>query len=556
MSMQLGEEGVRIAAVLSAQAFGKDAAVKVSGDCVVVERATEAIFYIAATTSFYDADPLLTCGNTLDKAMEFGYENLVKSHQEAYRAQYTAMKVTISSNGDRTDTTDRRLKHYREGGSDPDLEALFFNYGRYLLISSSQPDSQPANLQGIWNGQIVPPWDSNYTNNINLQMNYWAVEATGLGQLHQPFFDLVKRMLPAGRRAAQEYYGCRGFVFHHNTDLYGDCAVSSLQSYPWTVGSIWLLMHLWDHYDFNRDLAFLKAEVLPLYLEAVTFFQDFLVEDQDGRLITGFSQSPENACVDHRTGQRSMTSDAPAMDSQLLRDLFTVTRKAMHLTGMSDPDLEQYLDEAVKKLPATKIGSKGQLLEWDVENEELSPDHRHKSHLYAAYPSEQITWNTPELMEAVRTSLRLRTSPNRKPDGWTAAWTSALYARLKEASEAHSNYRGVLEGTHPNLFTGFGQVFQIDANLGAAAAFVEMLLQSHAGVIQPLPACPAEWPEGSVKGMRARGGFLVDMDWKDGALMKLTITSPHGGELSVVLPGGDKKITMLPGDTFAWEEAY
>ena len=539
--------------VMAAQASGPNARVRVAGDCLLAENATEAVFYLAATTSFYDLDPTLACEEVLNKAMALGYEELLHQHRGAFRKQYDTTRLEVIC-PDTQEPLNVRMEKYREGETDPALEAMFFNFGRYLLISSSQPDSQPANLQGIWNPQMAPPWDSNYTNNINLQMNYWASEAVGLGDLHRPVFDLAKRMLPAGRRAAREYYGCKGFVFHHNTDIFGDCAISSVQSaFSWVVGTIWILMDYWEHYAFTQDRAFLKEELLPLLLEAIEFYRDFLVENADGYLITGFSQSPENACIDIRTNQRSMTTDAAAMDSQLLRDLFTITQKAMADANVSNSELENYLDMALQKLPPMKIGSKGQLLEWGEENIELTPYQGHKSHLYAAYPSNQINFETPELVEAVRTSLLLRTNPNRKPGGWPAAWTAALYARLEDPELAYLNYRGVLEQTHTNLFTGHGDVFQIDANLGALAAMTEMLFQSHSGVLHPLPACPKQWPEGSLLGLRARGGYSVDMWWKDCRLIRLVVSSQCGGDLKLRLPTGLTALHMNPGETYTWE---
>ena len=543
MDMELGEGGLRFAVMMTAVAEGARARVYTLGDNLMVEDADAVTFYIACTTTFHTPDPILQCDNTLEDAMAAPYEELKNGFLQDYQSYYGRVSLFLGKAADTAALdTDRRVALAAEGKTDPSLDALFINYARYLLICSSQPGSQPANLQGIWNRSLTPPWDCNFTGNINLQMNYWPVEVYNLPELHQPLFDFMERIRKSGRRTARELYGCRGFVAHHNTSVYADTAPSSLWSFIWPFAHVWMAMDLWYYYEYTLDTGFLRDRVYPLFREACLFFQDFLIEDENGFLISSFSQSPENPYVHPASGQASQSNANPAMDRELLRDLFTVTLDALERCQIHDPEIESYARAALQKIRPLETGSKGQLLEWDGEYEECVPHNGHKSHLYGFFPSDQISLEqTPRLADAVRVSMQLREAPaSRDTGGWPEAWSCAVYARLLDSEKAYEKFSHCLRHTHPNLFSGNpkGDIFQIDANCGASGAAAELLLQSHGGVVRPLPALPKEWKTGSVKGLCARGAFVLDYAWKDGKITDLTVLSKKGAPLCLRLAEG------------------
>ncbi len=562
MNMELGEGGVRFSVMMTAVAEGEHASVSTLGDNLMVENADAVTFYIAATTTFYTPDPTLRCDNLLQEALEVPYEDLKRSFIARYQSYYNRVSLFLG-NPAREDAaeldTDKRVALAAEGKADPSLDALFINYARYLLICSSQPGYQPANLQGIWNGSLTPPWDCNFTGNINLQMNYWPVEVFHLQELHQPLFDFLERIRKSGRRTARELYGCRGFVAHHNSSVYADTAPSSLWSFIWPFGQVWMAMDLWYAYEYTLDEELLRERIYPMFREACLFFRDFLLEDEKGYLVSSFSQSPENPYVHPATGQASQSNVNPAMDRQLLRDLYTVTLTAIERCGIEDPEIESYARASLKKLRPMEIGSKGQLLEWDGEYEECVPHNGHKSHLYGFFPGDQMTLTqTPELAEAVRVSMQLREAPESgDTGGWPEAWSSAIYARLQDSQAAYSKFKACLLHTHRNLFSGNpkGNIFQLDANCGASGAAAEMLLQSHGGVVHPLPALPAEWQkEGRVQGVCARGAFVLDFAWENGAFTALTVRSEKGAPLALRLEEGFKPVCGGETVPFTYKE--
>lgn len=543
MDTELGEGGIRFAVMMTAVAEGERAKVYTLGDNLMVENADAVTFYIACTTTFYTPDPVLQCDNTLEDAMAVPYEKLKNKFIQDYQAYYGRVCLCL---GEAADTaaldTDQRVALASEGKKDPSLDALFINYARYLLICSSQPGTQPANLQGIWNHSLIPPWDCNFTGNINLQMNYWPAEVFNLPEVHRPLFDFMERIRKSGRRTARELYGCRGFVAHHNTNVYADTAPSSLWSFIWPFAHVWMAMDLWYYYEYTLDESFLRDRIYPLFREACLFFRDFLKEDENGYLISSFSQSPENPYVHSASGQASQSNVNPAMDRELLRDLFTVTLTALERCKIDDPETEEYARVSLKKLRPLEIGRKGQLLEWDEEYEECVPHNGHKSHLYGFFPGDQITLKqTPELAKAVAVSMRLREAPASKDTGgWPEAWSCAIYARLLDGEKAYEKFSDCLRHTHANLFSGNpkGDIFQLDANCGASGAAAEMLLQSHGGVVYPLPALPENWNTGSVKGICARGGFVLDYTWNGGSIASLTVLSKKGAPLSLQMAAG------------------
>lgn len=559
MKGRLENNGMAFESRMKIEASG--AAISYTNGLLKIEATQQLDLYLTAATDYKNEYPHYTGrdlealnSETMAKLEEATYDQILAEHLKDYRTLFGRVQLDLGASSASTLPTDQRLMAYQKNGQDPGLEALYFQYGRYLLISSSRPGTMPANLQGKWNHVNNPPWASDYHANINIQMIYWPAEVTNLPEVHQPLIEYIDRLRAPGRQTAQDFFNARGWIVNTMNNTFGFTAPG--WDFPWgffPAGGAWYGQHVWQHYDYNRDRDYLANTAYPILKEAALFWLDYLTEDEEGYLVSSPSYSPEHGGI----------STGAYMDIQIVWDLFTNTIEALELLGV-EGDFKQALIRAKEKLLPLRVGRWGQLQEWKEDLDDPDNKHRHLSHLFALHPGKQISiLETPALAEAARTSLIAR---GNEGTGWSIGWKINFWARLQDGSNAYAMLRRALKltgdksfnmsdggGVYPNLFSTHPP-FQLDGNMGVTAGVAEMLLQSHAGVIDLLPALPEQWPNGSVRGLKARGGVEVDLSWADGQMTQVKVRNAVPGSYRLKYKNAETTFSALSrGQEMRWD---
>ena len=543
-----------------------------SDSAIHYSNGSEAILLVSTETSFngFDKDPVLEGKNDLEiceanihLAAQKAYESLKNNHIKDYQQYFNRVHFELASLQNKESiSTEKRLIRYMEGGKDPYLEAMYFQYGRYLLISSSRTPGVPANLQGLWNPYIQPPWSSNYTVNINVEENYWPAEITNLSEMHVPFLEFISNLSKTGEITAKTFYNAPGWAAHHNSDIWamsnpvGDFGKGDPVWANWNMGGAWTSTHLWEHYLFTVDESFLKEKAYPIMKGAAEFCLAMLMKGPNGKLVTMLSTSPENKFFT-QDGKQAATSFGSTSDMGMIRELFMDLLEAEKILGIEN-EFSKKIKSALENLHPYQIGKNGSLQEWYYDFEEPEIKHRHQSHLFGLYPGHHINYESmPEIVKASEKALEIKGD---ETTGWSKGWRINLWARIKDGDHAYKMYRELLKyvapdkketnytrggGTYPNLLDAHPP-FQIDGNFGGTAAVAEMIIQSSLHKIDLLPAIPEEWTEGSIKGLKARGNIELSIRWEKGELKSLELISKRAQETTLIYKGKEKKVSLEP----------
>ena len=544
--------GVKFHAIVNFETKGGTSEVK--DGKLIISNADEVQIKVVASSNYRGLDPEKENIKAINKIVKTSYQELLDRHIADYESLFHRLSFKLSESKGDEFPTDVRLKKVKKGATDNYLTQLQYQFGRYLLISSSRPGTLPANLQGIWAKGFTPPWNSDYHTNINVQMNYWMAEMTNLAECHEPFLEYIDGLREMGRITAKKTYNARGFVVHHTSDIWHSTAAFGKARYGmWPMGAAWCCEHLFTHYEYTEDTEYLKNKAYPIMREAALFFVDFMVKDpKTGLLVTGPSISPENNFIT-KDGEKATLNMGPAMDREIVFELFNNCIKAAEILNI-DTDFSNILKSKIKQMAPLEIGKDGRLLEWVGELKEAAPGHRHISHLYALHPSNQISKSkTPELFEAAKKTIAGRLAKGGGHTGWSRAWIINFYARLLEGEKAHNNILALQrKSTLPNLLD-VHPPFQIDGNFGVVSGITEMLMQSHNDEVHLLPALPSAWASGSIKGIVAKKGFEIDMNWELGKLKTLVVTSKLGNVLKLRYNDEVKEIETKKGEVLKFD---